>query len=138
MSEGTADVEDDGYRTYQGSAPDFTVKKGHAAPLNTTGIFPTEHKVLVEQKAAEEVTAGGIIIPSSTKDSLQYAEIEGRIIAVSRLAFNYATDEEWGGDKPKAGDRIIIAKYSGVRVKGVDGKEYLLTNDKDITAVRKD
>jgi co-chaperonin GroES (HSP10) len=36
------------------------------------------------------------------------------------------------------GDRIIIAKYSGVRVKGVDGKDYLLTNDKDITAVRKD
>jgi chaperonin GroES len=105
---------------------------------NPSGIYPTENKVLVEQNAVEETTKGGIIIPDAVKDSKKYAEIEGRIVAQSRLAFNYVTDEEWGDEKPRPGDAIIIAKYSGVRVKGKDGKEYLLVNDKDITALRKD
>ena len=108
---------------------------------NQTGIIPTEYKVLVEPKSVEEVTRGGIIIPDMTKDSEKYAQIEGTIVAKSPLAFTYAGKQEWsdaGAEPPQVGARIMYAKYAGVRVKGRDGKEYLLVNDKDITATIED
>lgn len=101
---------------------------------NPSGITPTEFKCLIEPKPVEE-KRGSIIIPDSTKESEKYAQIEGRIIAVSHLAFSYATAEEWAGNKPKPGDLVLYAKYAGVRVKGKDGKEYVLTNDKDVCAL---
>lgn len=108
---------------------------------NPTGIQPTEYKVLISPKDAESVTKGGIIIPTSTQESEKYASVEGAIVAVSPLAFTYARQDEWddaGAVKPKAGDRVIYAKYAGVRVKGKDGGEYLLVNDKDIVATVED
>lgn len=98
--------------------------------------MPTENKVLVLQKGVEEVTAGGIIKPDTTVHAEGYAQMEGTIIAQSIAAFNYIHDHEWQGEMPQPGDRIIIAKYAGVRVKGADGVEYVLVNDKDVTAVR--
>lgn len=101
-----------------------------------SGIIPTEYKCLIEPKSVEEVTAGGIILPDMTKDSEKYSATEGTLIAVSHLAFSYATDKEWAGKKPKPGDRVIYAKYAGTRVKSPkDGKEYLLANDKEIMAI---
>lgn len=101
--------------------------------MNSTGIFPTEFKVLVAPKPVEE-KRGSIIIPEKTRDSEKYATTEGRIVAISPLAFTYVTPEEWAGLKPKPGDAIIYAKYAGVHVKGRDGGEYVILNDKDIVA----
>lgn len=106
---------------------------GARAPGNATGINPTEFKVLIDPKEAE-TKIGSIIIPSSKVEAEKYATIEGRIVAISHLAFTYATEDEWDGMKPKAGDVVLYAKYAGVRVKGKDGREYLLVNDKDIVA----
>jgi chaperonin GroES len=102
---------------------------------NSSGIQPTEYKVLIDPKPVEEKSRGGIIIPDMTKESEKYAQIEGRIVAVSHLAFTYATPDEWVDKKPKPGDAVLYAKYAGVRVKGKDGKEYVLVNDKDIAAL---
>ena len=102
-----------------------------------SGITPTEFNVLILPNAVEEVTKGGIILAVETKDKARYAEMEGRIIAVSPLAFTYVAADEWNGQKPGVGDRVIIAKYAGTRVKGDDGVEYVLMKDRDVTAVRK-
>lgn len=106
-----------------------------AVSLNPSGIYPTEFNVLVKQKEVEETTKGGIIIPIEKVEKNKFAEMEGTLIAVSPLAFSY---ERWPEEarKPAPGDKVIIAQYSGVRVKGKDGAEYLLTKDKDITALR--
>jgi co-chaperonin GroES (HSP10) len=110
-----------------------------AAPVNTSGIVPTEFKVLIEPKEVETVTKGGIILADQTTTAEKYATIEGTIIDVSHLAFTYATEDEWAGHKPRAGQRVIYAKYAGVRTKGPkDGKDYILVNDKDICAVFED
>lgn len=106
--------------------------------INTTGINPTEFKVLIAPKPVEEVTKGGIILAAQTTDSEKYATIEGTIVAVSHLAFTYATEAEWGDKKPSPGQRVIFAKYAGVRHKAKDGVEYLLVNDKDLVAVLDD
>lgn len=104
---------------------------------NTSGIYPTEFKCLIDPKPVEK-KIGSIIIPEATQDSEKYAQIEGRVVAASPLAFSYASKEEWeaaGAEKPKPGDVVLHAKYAGVRTKGKDGREYLIVNDKDITAI---
>lgn len=109
------------------------------APItNPSGILPTEFKVLIDPIPVEKKTIGGIIIPETTQESEKFAQIKGRIVAVSPLAFSYASKEEWvaaGAEKPKPGDLVLYAKYAGVRTKGKDGKEYVLANDKDVVAL---
>lgn len=105
--------------------------------MNPSGINPTEFKVLIDPTPIQ-AKIGSIFIPETTQDSEKFAQIKGRIVAVSPLAFIYASKEEWdaaGAEKPKPGDLILYAKYAGVRVKGKDGKEYVLANDKDICAL---
>lgn len=101
---------------------------------NPSGIWPTEFNVLVLQKKTED-KIGSIFLPDTSKEREQYAEMEGTLIAASPLAFTF---ERWpeGARKPHPGDKVIIAKYSGTRVVGKDGQTYLLTKDKDISAIR--
>lgn len=104
----------------------------------TSGIRPTEFKVLILPKEVEQKTAGGIILPDEHKDRQQFAQQEGEIVAVAPLAFSYASKDEWeraGGNPPKVGDRVSFAKFSGAVMKGKDGKDYRVVNDKDIFAV---
>lgn len=101
---------------------------------NPSGINPKEFKVVVEPKPVE-TKIGSIIIPDSKQESEKYATMEGRLIAVSRLAFtSYATAEEQGDDMPKVGEIVLFARYSGHRRVGKDGKEYLVMKDQDIFA----
>lgn len=105
---------------------------------NTSGISPTEYKILVLPKIVEDRSKGGIIIPDITKERDQFAQMEGKLVAVSPLAFSYANECEWGAaEKPAPGDRVLFAKYSGAVVTGADGKEYRLVNDKDVAAILK-
>ena len=106
------------------------------SPVNLTGIQPIEFKVLIDPTPIED-KIGSIIIPESTKESEKYAQTKGRVVARSPHAFNYVEQPEWdavGAKKPAPGDVVLYAKYAGIRVKGKDGKEYLLVNDKDICA----
>lgn len=109
---------------------------GAPVSVNTSEFRPTENKVLVLPDPVEEVTKGGIIKPTASVTSEEWATTTGRIVAVSPLAFNYASPEEWeasGGAPPKAGQRIIYAKYAGLRVKSKrDGNDYVVLNDKDV------
>jgi chaperonin GroES len=105
-------------------------------PLNTSGIFPTEYKALVRPIKIDEKTKGGIILPDEHKDREQFAQMQGMLIAVSHLAFTYADKSDWGdAEKPKPGDRVMFAKYAGAAVKGADGADYRIINDRDISAV---
>lgn len=104
--------------------------------MNTSGILPTEYKVLISPIKVDEKTKGGIILPDEHKDREQFAQMQGVLVAVSPLAFTYADDSAWGdAAKPKPGDKVMFAKFAGAAVKGMDGKDYRIINDKDLTAV---
>ena len=96
-----------------------------------TGIRPVEYKVLIKPDAVEEKTAGGIYLPHQAQEKEKYAKAEGVIVAVGAIAF---TDPDWL-DRPKVGDRVLYDKYAGAMVKGADGADYRLINDKEIGAV---
>lgn len=118
---------------------------------NTSGISPRGNRVLVKPDELEEQTESGIVIPDSIRDQHQQGQATGVLVAkggdswvestetVSRLI-----DGEWkeverrvtGYTEPFAevGDRVFFARYAGLIVKGLDGCEYRILNDLDITA----
>lgn len=103
---------------------------------NLSGILPTEYKVLIAPIKVDEKSKGGIILPDEHKDREQFAQMEGVLVAISPLAFTYADKADWGdAAKPKPGDKVMFAKFAGAAVKGRDGNDYRLVNDRDVAAV---
>ena len=86
-------------------------------------IKPLADRVVIEAAAAEEKTAGGIIIPDTAKEKPQ----RGIVVAVG----NGKKDEPM---TVKVGDNVLYGKYSGTEVQ-IDGKDYLIMRESDIFAV---
>ena len=86
-------------------------------------LTPLADRVLVEAAAAEETTAGGIIIPDTAKEKPQ----RGKVIAVG----NGKKDEPM---TVKAGDAVLYGKYSGTEIT-VEGTDYLIMKESDIFAI---
>lgn len=90
-------------------------------------IKPLDDRVLVKASEAEEVTAGGILLPDAAQEKPQ----EGKIVAAGP---GLLTDD---GSRAKLsvgkGDTVIFGKYAGTEVK-IDGKEYKIMREKDILA----
>ncbi len=91
-------------------------------------VRPLADRILVRRIEEKETVRGGIIIPDTAKEKPQ----EGEVVAVGpgRL-----TDE---GKRitleVKAGDRVLIGKYSGTDVK-IDGTEYTILREDDVLGV---
>lgn len=101
------------------------------AEVNKSGIKPLEFRALIKPTPVEERTKGGIIIPNQFKDREKYQVDTGVIIATGALCF---TNPDWT-DKPKVGDRVMFNRYAGDLIKGQDGEDYRLLNDREIAAV---
>mgnify|MGYP005990338913 CR=1 FL=1 len=86
-------------------------------------IKPLADRVIIEPAAAEEKTAGGIIIPDTAQEKPQ----RGTVMAV-------------GSGKPdepmtvKVGDVVLYGKYAGTDV-NVEGNDYLIMREADIFAI---
>lgn len=100
------------------------------AAVNTSGLAPVEYKVLIQPEDVEKVSAGGIVMATTTTERDRMAQVKGVLVAVGGNAF-----EDWAEPVPKVGDSVYYAKYAGIMVKGEDGQEMRLANDKDITAI---
>lgn len=102
--------------------------------MNESGIMPVEFNVLIKQAAVESKTKGGLMKPDEIVEKEKHAQTRGVIVAVSPMAFN---EDVWpiGVDKPKPGDHVAFARYSGTFIDGKDGVEYRVIKDKDIVAV---
>jgi co-chaperonin GroES (HSP10) len=100
--------------------------------MNPSGIEPVDLRVLVLPDPPEEMTSGGIIIPSKAVDQQKYASVKATVVAVGCNAFR-----EWGdaAPKPTPGSRVLIAQYAGTNVKGADDKDYRVINDADTVAI---
>ncbi len=91
--------------------------------MSDVTIRPLQDRVLVEAAAAEEKTAGGIIIPDTAKEKPQ----RGRIVAVG----NGKIDEPL---TVKVGDEVLYGKYAGTEI-SFNNKEYLIMRESDIFAI---
>ena len=86
-------------------------------------IKPLADRVLLKSVEAEETTKSGIILAASAQEKPEMGEV---------VAVGPGTDEN--PMTVKAGDKVIISKYSGTQVK-IDGVEYTITSIKDVLAV---
>ena len=86
-------------------------------------VKPLADRVLVEPAAAEQRTAGGIIIPDTAKEKPQ----KGTVVAIG----NGKKDEPL---TVKVGDQVLYGKYSGTEI-NIEGKDYLIMRERDILAV---
>lgn len=85
-----------------------------------------DDRVLVKPNAAEEKSAGGIIIPDTAKEKPQ----KGKVIAVGKG--KYA--EQTGNLIPmqiKVGDTVMYGKYGGTEI-SIGGEDFLIMRASDI------
>ena len=86
-------------------------------------VTPLHDRVLVKPAAAEEKTAGGIIIPDTAKEKPQ----RGVIVAAGKGKI----------DEPmtvKVGDTVLYGKYAGTEVT-IDGQDLLTMRESDLLAI---
>ena len=103
--------------------------------MNTSGINPTGHMVLVKYAATETKTAGGIHLPAAFAERESKSCRTGQLVAIGPTPGDY-TDWPEGHEFPPVGSRVVVKKYADqFDMKGDDGSEYRLCEDKDILAV---
>ena len=86
-------------------------------------IKPLADRVIIEPAAAEEKTAGGIIIPDTAKEKPS----KGTVVAVGPGT----------KDNPvtvKAGDVVLYGKYAGTEINFED-KDFMIMRESDIVAI---
>lgn len=91
-------------------------------------LKPLGDRVVVKPAAAEEKTAGGIILPDTVKEK----PVEGNVVAVG--TGKVADDGKAIKMEVKVGDRVLYGKYSGTEVT-VNGEEYLIMRESDIFGI---
>ncbi len=91
-------------------------------------LKPLGNRVIVEPTEAEEITAGGIVLPDTAKEKPQKGTV---------LSAGPGERDEDGKYIPldvKSGDVVLYAKYSGTEIK-VDGKKLLILRESDLLAI---
>lgn len=101
---------------------------------NTSGFDPLDLRVLVLPDAVKTKTDSGIHLPDSIIEQDKFAQTKATLIAVGDNAWEEAKARAPGFRPPVPGDRILYGKYSGQRLTGDDGKEYIIMNDEDVLA----
>ncbi len=90
-------------------------------------LRPLDDRVVVQPLDAEEVTAGGIVLPDAAREKPQ----RGKVIAVGvgKLLDSGARGEL----SVSVGDEVIFGKYGGSEVE-VNGEDYKILRESDILA----
>ena len=91
-------------------------------------IKPLGDKVIVKRVEAEDVTAGGIVLPDSAKEKPK----RGIVLAIGngRLLDDGTRSEM----QLKKNDEVIFTSYAGTEIK-VDGDEYMIMDESDILGI---
>ena len=86
-------------------------------------IKPLSDRVLILPNPAEEITAGGLIIPDTAKEK----PLAGKVIAVGPGTKDVTMEV-------KEGDEVLYGKYSGTEVTYA-GASYIIMKQSEILAV---
>ena len=91
-------------------------------------IRPLHDRIVVKRIETQEQVRGGIIIPDTAKEKPQEAEV----IAVG--PGKILDDGKRAPMDVKAGERILIGKYSGSEIK-IEEQEYVILREDEVLAV---
>ena len=91
-------------------------------------IQPLGQRVLLKRIKADEISAGGIVLPGTAQEKPQ----EAIVIALGTGAKN-----EDGSDfvfTVKKDDKVLIAKYGGTDIK-ISGDEHIIMSESDVLGI---
>ncbi len=91
-------------------------------------IVPLGEKIVVKRLEAEEVTAGGIVLPNSAQEKPQ----QGKVLSVGEGRRN--EDGTHARPQVSEGDRVLFTSYAGTEIE-IDGKDFLIMREDDVLAV---
>ena len=94
-------------------------------------VSPLNDRVLVKRIEKPDEVRGGIIIPDTAKEKPQEAEV---------VAVGAGKLDDKGNRQPmsvKAGDRVLIGKYSGTDIKLQDEDHTILREDEILAIIQK-
>ena len=86
-------------------------------------ITPIGQRVLVKRLEAEELSAGGIVLPDTAKEK----PLKGTVVAVGPGK----SDESM---TVKVGDSVLYGQYSGTELK-IENGDYLIMKESDIYGI---
>ena len=95
--------------------------------MKEISLKPLDDRVVVEPVEAEEMTAGGIVLPDSAQEKPQ----RGIVLAVG--PGKLLDSGERGKLSVAVGDEVIYGKYSGAEHE-IDGREVKIVRESDILA----
>jgi chaperonin GroES len=96
--------------------------------LSVSTVKPLGDRVFIKISAAEEKTAGGILLPDNAKEKPQIGEI-------AAVGPGKRNDEGTVQSlEVKVGDKVLYSKYAGTEIK-LGSEEYVLLSEKDILAI---
>ena len=90
-------------------------------------IHPLHDRILAKRLAEEDKTSGGLFIP----DTAEEKPLQALVIAVG--TGKILDSGKTHALSVKAGDKVLIGKYSGSEVK-LDGKDHIILREDDILA----
>ncbi len=95
--------------------------------MKDINLKPLDDRIVVEPVEAEQVTAGGIVLPDTAKEKPQ----RGTVLAVGpgKLLDSGSRSEM----SVAVGDEVIYGKYSGSEIE-VDGREVKILRESDVLA----
>ncbi len=91
-------------------------------------VVPLGEKVVVKRLEAEQVTAGGIVLPDTAKEK----PTKGRVLSVGDGRLLPSGDRL--AHQVCEGDRVLFSSFAGTEVV-VDGQELLIMDEDEILAV---
>ena len=86
-------------------------------------LKPMADNILLKQTEAEETTASGIILATTTKEKPAIYEVVSAGPGTKDVTMVV-----------KAGDKVVVGKYTGSEIK-LDGEDYKFVKQDDILAV---
>jgi chaperonin GroES len=95
--------------------------------MSKLNLRPLDDRLVVEPNEAEDVTAGGIVLPDAAKEKPQ----RGTVVAVG--PGKLLDSGERGTLSVAVGDEVIYGKYSGTEIE-VNGKEVKILRESDVLA----
>jgi chaperonin GroES len=110
--------------------------RGRTSPSSTPApggkhmskVRPLHDRILVKRIEEGEQNVGGIIVPDSAKEKPTRADV---------VAVGSGRIQKDGKRVPlavKAGDKVLIGKWSGTEVK-IDGDEYLILKEDEVLGI---
>jgi chaperonin GroES len=93
-------------------------------------VVPLGDKVVIKRLDADDMTAGGIVLPDTAKEKPQQGRVlsvgDGRLLATGDRVPHQVSE----------GDRVLFPRWAGAEVV-INGQELLILSEDEILAIAK-